>query len=177
MEGEFSEVRQESFKKCPIGGLFGSSQCCCIESTAQMQSVRKGGVLGESDSPRQAANRSYALPKSMVEPVNLILSSSLTTVRTLKAQLKPIEKAIATELRATSPQTLQTIPGLGPVFAAGIVSEIGDVRRFEREESLAKFCGLTGGAISRGSSRERVGRSPRPATLTCATTWSRRPTR
>jgi transposase len=113
----------------------------------------------------------------MVEPVNLILSSSLTTVRTLKAQLKPIEKAIATELRAISPQTLQTIPGLGPVFAAGIVSEIGDVRRFEREESLAKFCGLTGGAISRGSSRERVGRSPRPATLTCATTWSRRPTR
>jgi transposase len=92
---------------------------------------------------KQAANRSYALPKSMVEPVNLILSSSLTSVRTLKAQLKPIEKAIATELRATPPQTLQTIPGLGPVFAAGIVSEIGDVRRFEREESLAKFCGLT----------------------------------
>jgi transposase len=92
---------------------------------------------------KQAANRSYALPKSMVEPVNLILSSSLTTVRTLKAQLGPIEKAIATELRATPPQTLATIPGLGPVFTAGIVSEIGDIGRFEREESLAKFCGLT----------------------------------
>jgi len=92
---------------------------------------------------KQAANRSYALPKSMVEPVNLILSSSLTTVRTLKAQLGPIEKAIATELRATPPQTLSTIPGLGPVFTAGIVSEIGDIGRFEREESLAKFCGLT----------------------------------
>lgn len=92
---------------------------------------------------KQAANRSYQLPKGMVEPVNLILSSSLTTVRTLKGQLKPIEKAIATELKATPPQTLSTIPGMGPVFAAGIVSEIGDVRRFEREESLAKFCGLT----------------------------------
>jgi transposase len=91
----------------------------------------------------QAANRSYALPKSMVEPVNLILSSALTTVRTLKAQLKPIEKAIATELQATPPQTLATIPGLGPVLTAGIVSEIGDIRRFGREESLAKFCGLT----------------------------------
>jgi transposase len=91
----------------------------------------------------QAARRSYALPKSMVEPVNLILSSSLTTIRTLTAQLKPIEKAIATELQATPPQTLATIPGMGPVFTAGIVSEIGNVRRFEREESLAKFCGLT----------------------------------
>lgn len=92
---------------------------------------------------KQAAKRSYALPKAMVEPVNLILSSSLTTVRTLKGQLKPIEKAIATELSAAPAQTLSTIPGMGPVFTAGIVSEIGDIRRFEREESLAKFCGLT----------------------------------
>ena len=92
---------------------------------------------------KQAANRSYQLPKGMVEPVNLILSSSLTTVRALKGQLKPIEKAIATELAAVPAQTLATIPGLGPVFTAGIVSEIGDVGRFEREESLAKFCGLT----------------------------------
>lgn len=92
---------------------------------------------------KQAAKRSYVLPKPMVEPVNLILSSSLTTVRTLGAQIKPIEKAIATELSAAPAQTLQTIPGLGPVFTAGIVSEIGDVGRFGREESLAKFAGLT----------------------------------
>lgn len=92
---------------------------------------------------KQAANRSYQLPKGMVEPVNLILSSSLTTVRALKGQLKPIEKTIATELAAAPAQTLATIPGLGPVFTAGIVSEIGDVGRFEREESLAKFRGLT----------------------------------
>src|SRR5215216_7794420 len=55
---------------------------------------------------KQAANRSYQLPKAMVEPVNLILSSSLTTLRTLTGQLRPIEKAIATELAATPPQTL-----------------------------------------------------------------------
>lgn len=92
---------------------------------------------------QQAARRSYRLSASMVEPVNLVLSSSLLTIRMLNAQLKPIEKAIAAELEATPPQTLSTIPGLGPVFTAGIVSEIGDIGRFEREESLAKFCGLT----------------------------------
>src|SRR5215211_6977229 len=42
---------------------------------------------------KQAANRSYQLPKAMVEPVNLILSSSLTTVRALKGQLKQIGRA------------------------------------------------------------------------------------
>lgn len=92
---------------------------------------------------QQAAKRSYRLSPSMVEPVNLVLSSSLVTIRTLTAQLKPIEKAIAAELQATPSQTLSTIPGLGPVFTAGIVAEIGDVGRFEREESLAKFAGLT----------------------------------
>jgi transposase len=91
----------------------------------------------------QAARRSYRLSASMVEPVNLVLSSSLTTIRTLTTQLKPLDKAIATELAATPPQTLRSVPGLGPVLTAGIIAEIGDVGRFEREESLAKFCGLT----------------------------------
>jgi hypothetical protein len=53
VEGNVSEVRQESFKKSPIGRLFRSSQCYCLESITQMQRVRKGGELGESDSPRQ----------------------------------------------------------------------------------------------------------------------------
>jgi transposase len=92
---------------------------------------------------QQAARRSYRLSASMVEPVNLVLSSSLLSIRTLSAQLKPIEKAIAAELAAAPPQTLQSVPGLGPIFTAGIVSEIGDIGRFEREEALAKFCGLT----------------------------------
>lgn len=118
-----------------------------IEDLASLVKVHSRGRVADPEEVakalKQAAKRSYALPKPMVEPVNLILSSSLTTVRTLKAQLKPIEKAIATELSAAPPQTLGSIPGMGPVFTAGIVSEIGDIRRFEREESLAKFCGLT----------------------------------
>jgi transposase len=92
---------------------------------------------------RQAADRSYRLPTRLVEPVNLVLSSSLLTIRTLAAQLKPLSRAIAAELEASPTQTLGTIPGLGPVFTAGIVAEVGDIRRFENEEKLAKFAGLT----------------------------------
>lgn len=92
---------------------------------------------------QQAARRSYRLPGSMVEPVNLVLSSSLTTIRTLTAQLKPLARAITTELEGAPAQTIRTIPGLGPVFTAGIVAEIGDVTRFADEEKLAKFAGLT----------------------------------
>lgn len=118
-----------------------------IEELASLVKERSRGRVADPEEAakvvQQAARRSYRLSTSMVEPVNLILSSSLLSIRTLAAQLKPIEKAIAAELEATPPQTLSTIPGLGPVFTAGIVSEIGDVGRFEREESLAKFAGLT----------------------------------
>ena len=72
-----------------------------------------------AEAVKQAARRSYRLPARMVEPVNLVLSSSLATIRTLGAQLKPMDKAIAAELGAVPPQTVDTVPGLGPVFTAG----------------------------------------------------------
>src|SRR5690625_5445149 len=40
------------------------------------------------------------------------------------------------------PQTLQTIPGMGPVFTAGIISEIGQIDRFKDESKIAKYAGL-----------------------------------
>jgi transposase len=38
---------------------------------------------------------------------------------------------------------LQAIPGIGPVLAAVIVAEVGDVHRFERPEQLCSWAGLT----------------------------------
>lgn len=108
------------------------------------QSRGKVADPGEvAEALKQAARRSYRLPAPMVGPVNLVLSSSLATIRTLGAQIKPIDKAIAAELKAAPAQTVDTVPGLGPVFTAGIVAELGDVGRFESEEQVAKFAGLT----------------------------------
>ncbi|GAW93210.1 transposase, partial [Calderihabitans maritimus] len=36
-----------------------------------------------------------------------------------------------------------TVPGIGPVYTAGIVAEIGDISRFKNHNALAKFAGLT----------------------------------
>ena len=35
-----------------------------------------------------------------------------------------------------------TIPGIGPVYSAGIIAEIGDIHRFESQASVAKYAGL-----------------------------------
>ena len=114
-----------------------------LVSLIAAESRGKADAEAVAQAVQQAARRSYRLPGAMVQPVNLVLSSSLLTIRMLTAQLKPLAKAIATELEAAPSQTIRTIPGLGPVFTAGIVAEVGDVTRFDNEEKLAKFAGLT----------------------------------
>mgnify|MGYP003315423811 CR=1 FL=1 len=38
---------------------------------------------------------------------------------------------------------LTSIKGIGPVFAAGIISEIGSIDQFEDDDALAKYAGIT----------------------------------
>lgn len=37
---------------------------------------------------------------------------------------------------------LQSVPGIGPVYSAGIIAEIGNIGRFDNEAKLAKYAGL-----------------------------------
>jgi len=37
---------------------------------------------------------------------------------------------------------LLSIPGIGPVYAAGIITEIGSIDRFDHESKLVKYAGL-----------------------------------
>ena len=74
--------------------------------------------------------------------MNLILATSLQTIRTLEKQVKGIDKAIEKELSHFK-NTLLSMPGIGPVSAAGLIAEIGDIHRFDNEKALAKYAGLT----------------------------------
>ena len=40
------------------------------------------------------------------------------------------------------PQTLTSVKGIGPVYAAGLIAEIGDIHRFDDHHALAKYAGL-----------------------------------
>lgn len=89
-----------------------------------------------------AARRSYRLNSKMQDAVDVTLSLTLQNVEFLKFQLKKADAVIARELEAF-PQTLSTVPGLGPVLVAGIISEVGDIFRFKDKGALAQFAGLT----------------------------------
>lgn len=71
----------------------------------------------------------------------MILASSLENIQALQAQVKKVDAAIERELEGI-PQTLLSIDGIGKVYAAGIIAEIGDVFRFKDQAALAKFAGL-----------------------------------
>jgi len=90
---------------------------------------------------QKAARSSYRLPKAVNDSVNLAMASSIRVIRTVQEQLKSLKKAIEDHLK-TVPQTLDSVPGIGPVFASGILAEIGDIKQFESHKQLAKFAGL-----------------------------------
>jgi hypothetical protein len=90
---------------------------------------------------RRAANDSFHLDKALDEPVTLVLGTTMATIRTLQGQLQALDRTIAQELKGI-PQTLESVPGLGPIWTAGIVAEVGDIRRFTDEAALAQYAGL-----------------------------------
>jgi len=91
---------------------------------------------------KNAARNAYRLKGGLLEPVNLILATSMETIRCLEKQVKTVEAAISKEISHFR-QTLDSVPGLGPVLTAGLLAEIGDIRRFPNDSALAKYAGLT----------------------------------
>ena len=90
---------------------------------------------------QKAARSSYRLPKTVEDSVNQVLAISLVLINTYQGQLKEYDRAIENIIQ-TIPNTLTSIKGVGPVYSAGILAEIGDINRFPNHAALAKYAGL-----------------------------------
>lgn len=102
---------------------------------------------------QKAARDSYRLDKALYEPINLAIATSFNAIALYNKQLKELDKAITKTvkgLQSNEYDCLLSIKGIGPVYAAGIISEIGFISRFHREEFLASFAGLTWGKKQSG---------------------------
>lgn len=91
---------------------------------------------------QKAVRSSYRLSKCVEDSIDILLGTSIESIRSIQSQIKELDKAIE-RILAGIPNTLQTIPGIGPVLCAGILAEIGDIERFKDQASLAKYAGLT----------------------------------
>lgn len=137
----------------PFASIFGATSLALITEFSPDELVRlsledltqfiiKNGKNRFKDTEKivealqRAARESYRLRPTLCSSIDLILATILQTLRALTEALKEVDKAIEKEFQAF-PNTLQSIKGIGPVYSAGIFSEIEHIHRFPTEDTLA----------------------------------------
>ncbi|BDP91215.1 hypothetical protein EfmGK923_13880 [Enterococcus faecium] len=87
---------------------------------------------------------SYRLGALAQESINVVLSVLVREIRALEKNIKELDKAIEQVIVVIPEyQCLTSIPGVGKVYAAGLIAEIGQIERFEDQTKLAKYAGLS----------------------------------
>jgi transposase len=151
-----SEYRQDH----PFSDVFGVTSQAVIQEFATLEEIAtmpfaelvvwldargKGRFPDPAKVARelqQVSQDSYPLADQLQQPINYVLNWNFQLINFLERQLQRVNTAIA-EALAPIPHTLDTIPGCGPVYSAGIIAEIGDLARFDHDEAkVAQFAGL-----------------------------------
>jgi len=151
---KFSGLRQDN----PFSNLFGATCLAVLQelepeqiaamSIEELVDFLKDKGKNRFENPvelaaylQKLARSSYRLDKALADPVNISLSVMLSVIKTMEKEVATLDKEIA-KIMKSIPQTLTTVKGIGPVFAAGIIAELGDIARFDNHNSLAKYAGL-----------------------------------
>lgn len=100
------------------------------------------GRLGRERAQALQEKARDSLGLAVLGPVARVkVKALLEQIELLERQVGEVEAAIS-ELIAQQPQHLTTIKGIGPVLAATLLAEIGDVHRFPSLESLVAYAGI-----------------------------------
>lgn len=161
---KFSELQLLEGDEQPFSNIYGTTASAVLTEFMSLQEIidspeedllkflaqksrnRIADISKTSDLLRKAARDSYRLDKCMYEPLNVSLASSFNCIQTYQKEIKLIDQAIEKCINGMNPNAftiLKSIPGIGPVWAAGILSEIGDITAFHSSDALAKYAGLT----------------------------------
>jgi hypothetical protein len=92
---------------------------------------------------QQAARNSCRLDKCLYEPVALALASSFNCLKAAyEKEAEAVNNAILQTIKGFNAHEYQcsaSIPGNGPVYAAGVLPEIGAIKAFKSHDSLVKY--------------------------------------
>ena len=161
---KFSELELLEQEAQPFSNLFGAASSAVLTEFFSVQDIvdakeedllkflaeksrnRITNPERTSELLKKAARDSYRLDKCMAEPLTISLASSFNCIDAYKKEIKAIDQAIEKTIKGLNPNAfliLQSIPGVGPVWASGILAEIGDISAFHSADALAKYAGLT----------------------------------
>jgi transposase len=99
--------------------------------------------LATAQKLQAVARTSFVLPVEFQAPLNQCLAAALRLIASFQPLLRQLDAAIAEHVQGL-PNTLATVPGLGPVLTGGLLAEIGDIQRFGGDDAkVARYAGLT----------------------------------
>ena len=81
---------------------------------------------------------------------DLLISTYVSTINHFNDKIDPIDKQISTIIKELNPKML-SIPGLGEISAATILSEYGDIKNFSSPNKMLAFAGLEPSIIQSGT--------------------------
>ena len=81
---------------------------------------------------------------------DLLISIYISTINHFNKKIDPINKQISTIIKELNPKML-SIPGLGEISAATILSEYGDISNFSSPNKMLAFAGLEPSIIQSGT--------------------------
>lgn len=112
-----------------------------------LQSLGSGRFKNPNElakSIKKAIKGSYRLGQVAQDSIDAILSVLARQIKGIEKSIKELDRVIE-QLVVVLPeyQCLTSIPGIGKVYAAGIIAEIGQIERFDDQTKLAKYAGLS----------------------------------
>ena len=81
---------------------------------------------------------------------DLLISTYVSLINNFNDKIDPIDKQISTIIKELNPRML-SIPGLGEISAASILSEYGDISNFSSSNKMLAFAGLEPSIIESGT--------------------------
>lgn len=96
--------------------------------------------LGKAQEIQDAARNSFGILLAS-DSIALLIRQYIEQIRFVETQVAAIDSEID-RLLAAFENHLTTITGIGPTLAAIILSEIGDIKRFDSPAKLAAFAGI-----------------------------------
>jgi transposase len=150
-------------KNKPFSNMFGATSCAIFDNFDSPDQIAETPVdslldliskVGKNrtknpnekiDLLNKAVRSSYRLDQTAYNGINIAVASSLSTIRFLENELKQVDKAIldtVNGLNSNAYNSLLSIRGIGKVYAAGILAEIGSIDYFKHNSNLAKYAGL-----------------------------------
>lgn len=101
-----------------------------------------GGRFGQGKAVqlKETAHNSFGIP-DICGCYATLISSYIKQIQFMQQQIETITAEI-TRLLGDANTVITSIPGIGPILGAVILSEIGDIARFKSAEKLAAFAGI-----------------------------------